>query len=277
MPHISYPYLESLLDKMWLENHPDHFYNKWLMKPDDSKEKLLLSRFDAYVRTTIPHLHAKAKIQDKIRNQFVETYNELEVGCSLEERGFAVDFEKILLGERSELTPDLFIENEKVIMEVKTLHRSAEVKQGMKSGRVFTFNEAKRIENELFMELAKYGDQKIEHPLIVVVCDDVIDPPLVSHIDFETVLYYRVDKMIVGREYRTMLNETEYKGLYFPDYGNQTNLLSGVASWRWKTREMLFYPNPYVRENSIIPQGRLLNFLKENTDDRFVASKRPSS
>lgn len=259
---MSYHNLESILGKTWLENHPDHIFNQWITKPDNSNEKLLLSRFDTYVGKVIPFLRAKRKIQDRIRNQLVDTYNELEVGCSLIDKGFNVDFEKILLGKRSKLTPDIFIENDNVIMEVKTLHRSAEAEKGMKSYRVFTFDEAKRIRDDLFEELEKYREQKIEHPLIVVVCPDIIKPPLGSQDDFETVLYFQENRMTVCGAFRSMGIKVKYKGLYFSEYGEQTAILSGVGWWSWKRKGMLFYPNPNVKKTSKIPQDSFLYYLR---------------
>ena len=41
-------------------------------------------------------LKSPKKIQNKIRYQFLDTFYELDVGCSLLEKGFEVNFEKIL-------------------------------------------------------------------------------------------------------------------------------------------------------------------------------------
>lgn len=259
---MTYHNLENVLDKRWLANN-DCIFNQWAMKSNDSKEKLLLSRFDAYIGKIVTSLHSTKELQKKIRNQFVETFNELEVGCSIIDKGFNVNFEKSLIGERSKLTPDLFIENDNVIVEVKTLHQSAEEEKGMKSHQVFFCDEAKRIRDDLFEELHKYGEQRIEYPLIVVVCPDSINPPIASQDDFEIVLYSPFSRMTVRGRLITMSTEVEYEGLYFTrEYGEQTAILSGVGLWEWKRKDMVFYPNPQVKEASQIRQGNFLDYLR---------------
>ena len=258
---MTYENLESILGKRWLASQPDHIFNQWAMKSNDSKEKSLLSRFDTYVGKVITSLQTKKKFQNKIRNQFVDTYSELEVGCSLIDKGFKVDFEKILKGKRNELTPDLFIKNDNVIIEVKTLHQSAEVEEGMRSSRVFKFDEAKRIRDDLFSELEKYGEQGIEHPLIVIVCPDIINPPIASQDDFETVLYCQESRMTICGAFRSKITKGRYKGLYFSNYGELPTLLSGVGWWRWKRKDMVFFPNPRVNATSKIHQGNFLDYL----------------
>ena len=262
---MTYHNLESILDKRWLANHPDHIFNQWAMKPNDSKEKSLLSRFDTYVGKTFMSLHAKKKFQNKIRNQkqFVDTYSELEVGCSLIDKGFKVNFQKTLKGKRSKLTPDLFIENDNVIVEVKTLHQSAEAEKGMKSFKVFILGEAKRIRDDLFNELRKYREQGIEHPLIVVVCPYIIKPPIASQDDFETVLYCQENRMTIFGGFLSMSPKVEYKGLYYSSiYGELPAILSGVGLWGWKRKDMVFYPNPNVNATSKIHQGNFLDYLQ---------------
>lgn len=260
MKPSTYPNLESILDIDWLTNNPDRLYNQWIRKSDNSKEKLLLSSYDKYLERVIPLLTTTKKIQDKIRNQFVETYNELDVGCSLVDRGFDVDFECTLIGN---ITPDIFIKKDNVIVEVKTLHQSDKVERGIKSHGVYEHNEANRIRNLLFIDLEKYAKQEIMEPLIIVICPDIIKPPYESPDDFKTVLDYQINKMFVLGPYHAMSNKVEYKGLYYNEEGEVISILSGVGHWYHEKKEMDYYPNPKVRKTSKIPQGELLDFLNK--------------
>jgi hypothetical protein len=261
---MTYHNLENIISKRWLANNAERaLFNQWARKPNDSKEKLLLSRYDTYIGKIIRSLRSTKKFQNKIRSQFVATYNELEVGCSIIDEGFKVNFEKSLKGKRSILTPDLFIENDNVIVEVKTLHQSAEEEKGMTSHEVFFCDPAKRIRDDLFEELHKYGEQRIKYPLIVVVCPDVINPPLASQDDFETVLYSPFTRMTVRKSLISRSTKLEYEGLYFTEeYGEQTAILSGVGLWRWKKKNMVFYPNPNVKKTSEIRRGNFRDYLR---------------
>jgi len=257
---MKYQNLDRILDKVWLRNNPDHPYNQWIKKSEDSKERLFLSRLDNYVEKVTLLLQTK-RTQSKFRNYqgFVDTYYELEVGCFLIDNGFQVDFERTLYVERgTRITPDIFVEKDNIIVEVKTLHRSNEVEKGFKSGKVFKFNEAQRIKDDIFSELQKYGDKEIKYPLIVIVCPDFIKPPLVSPDDFETVLSYRCDKWIFNGKLRRTL-DVEYQGLYYEDEGQNANILSGVGLWG--RRGILFYKNPNVNKDSKFPKSRFLDFL----------------
>ena len=265
--------LERILDKAWLRNNPNHTYNQWITKPEDSEEKLFLSRLDNYVGKTNPRLHTKT-MRSKLRNSqgFVDTYYELEVGCFLIDNGFDVNFEKALCDGKSKcITPDIFVEKDNVIVEVKTIHRSFEVEKGMKSGKVFKYDEAKRIKDDILSELQKYRGQGITYPLIVIECLDFIKRPLVAPDDFQTVLYYRGDSCIFlrnGTLRRT--SNVEYQGLYYDDEGRHAERLSGVGLWGRK--KILFYENPNVNKDSKIPASRLLDFLKRFRSDHYSIS-----
>jgi len=258
MKPSTYPNLERILNINWLANNPDHLYNQWILKSDSSKEKRLLSSYDKYLERVIPLLRTTKNIQGKIRNQFVDTYNELDVGCSLIERGFDVDFEFTLIGNT---TPDIFIKKDNVIVEVKTLHQSDKVERGIKSHGVYEHNEAERIKGVLNRELEKYAKIEIIEPLIIVVCPDIIKPPYESSDDFKTVLDYQINKMFVLGPYHAKSNKVEYKGLYYNNEGEIISILSGVGRWYHGKKEMDYYPNPNARKTSQIPQGNLLDFL----------------
>jgi hypothetical protein len=252
--------LERILDKEWLRNNPNHPYNQWIMKPEDSREKLFLSRLDNYVGKANPRLHTKT-IQSKLRNSqgFVDTYYELEIGCFLIDNGFDVNLKKTLCDEKSNrITPDIYVEKDNVIVEVKTIHRSFEVEKGLESRRVFTCNEAKRIKDDILSELEKYSGKKITYPLIVIICPDFIKPPLVSPDDFETILLYRCDRWIFNGTLRRT-NDVTYRGLYYDGEGRYAERLNGVGLWRQKG--IWYYENPNVNKVLKIP-SRFLDFLK---------------
>lgn len=233
------------------------------MKAKDSKEKSFLQRFDDCLETAIPLLHTTKRIRSKLRNppQFVDTYYELEVGCSLIDYGFEVDFEHTFPSELgNDKTPDIFVKKENVIVEVKTLHQSNEVEMGIKSGKVFKFNEAKRIKDDILEELQKYGRKEIKCPLIVVICECLIEPPIPSLDDLETVLFHRTDRgILIGSKFH-LTTDAEYEGLYYVDKGRQADILSGVGLWRKKL--VCFYENPNVNRYGKIPRGKFSDFLK---------------
>lgn len=155
-------------------------------------------------------------------------------------------------------TPDIFVKKDNIIAEVKTIHRSNEVEKGRKSGEIFKFNEAKRIQDDIYEELEKYGNRGIKYPLVVVVCPDFIKPPIVTPDDFETVLFYRCDRLIFNGKLRRT-PDVQYLGLYFLDEGRHASILSGVGFW--ERRGILFYENPnaYMK----IRKSRFLDFFKK--------------
>lgn len=266
---MTYQYLERILEKTWLRNNPDHPYNKWNMKPPDSVEKLFLSRFDNHLKKVASLLPTK-KIQDKLRNyqnsQFVDTYYELEIGCFLIDNGFEVSFEPTLCDKTGNpRTPDIFIEKEETIVEVKTLHESDKVKKGKESGKVFEFNTSIRIKDIISNELYKWR-KGIKYPLIIVICPDEIEEPLVTSDDFEAELYRQSNRVVFshGKVYWT--SDVEYSGRYFLDEGRNALGLSGVGLWRrrGRRREIVFYENRNVNKDSKIPHGRFLDFLKRD-------------
>lgn len=223
---------------------------------------LFLSRLDNYLEKLTSLLHPR-RIQSKLRNpqEFVDTYYELEVGCYLIDNGFDVEFERPLYDEKgNRITPDIFVKEENTIVEVKTLHMSNEEEKGIKSHKVFEFNEAKRIKDDIDTELQKYRGKEFSYPLIIVVCKNFIKPPLVSPDDFETVLLYRSDRWIFNGELRRT-NDVKYQGLYYVDEGRHARGLSGVGLWSGK-RILAFYENPKANENSKI-SNKFLDFLKK--------------
>lgn len=257
---MTYPNIEKILNKSWLSKNSNHPYNYWIVKAEDTKEKLFLSRLDNYLKKITPLLHL-GKIQSKLRNPqgFVDTYYELEVGCYLVDNGFDVEFERRLCDDKgNRITPDIFVKGENVIVEVKTLHRSNEVEKGLKSGKVFEFNEAKRIKDDIDSELRKYCGKRIVYPLIVVVCRNFIKPPIVTSDDFETILFYRSDRWIFNGVLRRT-HDVEYLGLYYMDEGRHAGILGGVGLWG--RRGILFYENPNANKDSKIP-STFLGFLK---------------
>jgi hypothetical protein len=137
----------------------------------------------------------------------------------------------------------------------KLLHLSA------RAGRVFNYNEARRVKEEIFRALGQYETKGIKYPLVVIICLDIVERPLVTTDDIETVLLCRGDGLILdGTLHKT--NDVKYQGLYFEqDFEKKRYLctLSGVALWRQK-----FYENPNVDKTLKIPQGRLLDFLKKS-------------
>ena len=126
---------------------------------------------------------------------------------------------------------------------------------------VFEFDESKRIQDDIFDELEKYRAQEIKHPLIAVICPDIINPPLESEDDFLTILYHQENSMTVIGAYRCMNPTVNYKGLYF-DYGEQISLLCGVGWWCSKSKNIDFFQNPNVTETVKMPQGHFFNYLK---------------
>lgn len=261
---MKYQNLERILDKAWLKNNPNHPYNQWIMKSEDSKEKSFLHRLDDYLETAISLLNTK-RIQSKLRNsqEFVDTYYELEVGCSLIGHGFEANFEYTLPVEiGNDKTPDIFVMKENIIVEIKKLSRSYEVEMGIKSGEVFKFNPAKRVKDRILDELRKYWGKGIKYPLIVMLCKDLINPPILTPDDLETVLFYRSDRGIFAGGEFYLAPDVEYEGLYYADNGRQADILSGVGLWRNKL--IRFYENPNANKDSRIPQGRFLAFLKKS-------------
>lgn len=262
MQCLTYPNIARILDKSWLNKNPNHPYNQWVITAENTKEKLFLSRLDNYLGKITP-LSGPRRIQSKLRNpqEFVDTYYELEVGSYLLDNGFDVEFERFLRDEKgNRITPDIFVKKENVIVEVKTLHRSNEVEKGLKSGKVFKFNEAKRIKDDIISELKKYSGKEIVYPLIVVVCKDFIKPPISSHIDFETILFYRSDRWVFNGVLRRT-NDVEYRGLFYEDGGRHASILGGVGYW--EQQGIMFYENPNTNKNSKIP-GTFLDFLKRH-------------
>ena len=109
-------------------------------------------------------------IQHKLRDKLVDTYYELEVGCNLLNHGFELDFERTLLLNTSNYrTPDIFVKNENVIIEVKTLQQSHKVKNGIKSGKVFFFEPSEKIKDKILDELEKYSGSEIKYPLVIIL------------------------------------------------------------------------------------------------------------
>jgi hypothetical protein len=257
---LTYSNIEKILSKLWLSKNPSHPYNQWIMKAEDSEERLFLSRLDNYLEKLTSLLHSE-RIRSKLRNpqEFVDTYYELEVGCHLIDNGFDVEFERLLCDEKgNRITPDIFVKEENTIVEVKTLHMSNEEEKGIKSHKVFKFNEAKRIKDDIDTELPKYCGKGFLYPLIIVVCKDLIKPPIISTDDFETVLLYRSDRSIFNGELRRT-NDVKYQGLYYVDEGRHASILSGVGYWL--RDRMLFYENPKANKNSKI-SNKFLDFLK---------------
>ncbi|MCK5563047.1 hypothetical protein KAI30_02650 [Candidatus Bathyarchaeota archaeon] len=259
---MTYNNLEHYLGKLWLRNNPNHPYNLWRMKSEDSKEKLLLYKLDSHLGKVIPLLKTK-RIQHKLRNsaEFVDTYYELEVGCYLLNQGFEVDFEQTLpSGTGNYKTPDIFVKKENVILEVKTLHKRFDVEKGEKSGEVFKFNGAKKIGDKILEVLETYSGSGIKYPLVVMLCNDyLINPPILSPDDLETVLLYRSDGLFVFGNSRVPTSDVKNDGLYYADKGQQADVLSGVGLWRKKL--IRFYENPNVKKQYKITQGKFLDFL----------------
>ena len=56
-----------------------------------------------------------------------------------------------------------------LIIEVKTLCRGIDVQEGLRSGKVFTHDESKRIKDDILSELEKYVGKGIRYPLAVIV------------------------------------------------------------------------------------------------------------
>lgn len=145
---MAYNNLEILLGRQFLREHQNHEYNRWRFKSEDSKEKRLLNNLEAYLKRIRPSLKTK-RIQKGLQSNFIDTYYELEVGCYFLNHGFEIDFEKTLrLNNNDYRTPDLFVKNENVIIEVKTLHQSDKVKKGIKSGEVFFFNSSQKVKEK---------------------------------------------------------------------------------------------------------------------------------
>lgn len=266
MQSLAYQNLEKILDETWLKNNLDHTYNKWIMKPADSKERMFLSRFDKYIERVDPLLLSKTTIQNKLRNyqnsQFTDTYYELEVGCYLMDNGFLVDFEWKPDGENGKITPDLFVKKYNVIIEIKTIHLTYQEETGRKSGRVYELEPYKKIKDAILKEIEKYWEMEIKYPLIVIICPDFVGQPLLPNDDFETVLEHLVSRATLFPNGTLHFSpNVERQGLYFKDEGLQCRILSGVGKWTGKG--ILFYENPNVKENSKIPEGRFLDILKQ--------------
>lgn len=261
---LTYQNLERILDETWLKNNPNHTYNKWIMKPTDSTERLLLSRFDNYIEKAVPFLHPKT-IRCKLRNwqssQFIDTYYELEVGCFLIDNGFSIDFKRMLSSNKGRITPDIFLKEENAIVEVKTLHPSQEEEKGRKSGKVFEIKPFRKIKDDVQTEIAKYQNKGIKYPLIVIMCPDIIEHPLVPLDDFKTALYYQVDRAKFSKGTLHWIPDKEFWGLYYLNKGHDCGLLHGVVLWRGKV--VRFFENPNVNENLKIPKGRFLDLLEK--------------
>lgn len=261
---MKYDNLEKILGKNWLNKNPNHPYNQWIIKPEKSKEKIVLSNLESYLKK-IPLLKTKT-IQTKLRNptQFVDTYYELEVACYLIDNEFDVDLERNFLNKLGfDITPDIFLKTDNIIIEVKTLHRSDKVKEGLNSGKAFKHNEAIRIKDDIFSELEKYAGKGIKYPLIIIICPDFIEPPYVSIDDFENVLYARADKAVFIGEFCLTPN-FEYKGVYYD--GDQANILSGVGLW--DKGRIIFFENPNVKKELTLLQIKLLNLLQKRVLDQ---------
>jgi len=259
---MTYPNLERVLGKTLLMKNSSHPYYKWIMKSKDSKEKSFLQRLDNYLETVNPLLHTK-RIPSNLRNseQFISTYYELEVGCYLLNQGFEVDFEHNLPVEiGNHKTPDVFVIKENIIVEVKKLSQSDEVEMGIKSGKVFKFNSPNRVKDRISDELGKYSRRGIKYPLVVMLCKDVIDPPILTPDDLEAVLFCRSDRGIFAGGKFHLTYDVDYEGLYYVDNGRQADILSGVGLWRDKP--MCFFENPNVNRYGKIPRGKILDFLK---------------
>ena len=76
-----------------------HIFNEWILKPEKEVRKKhyyygLMVMWEKLEQA--PTLKSPKKIQNKMRYQFLDTFYELDVGCSLLEKGFEVNFEKIL-------------------------------------------------------------------------------------------------------------------------------------------------------------------------------------
>lgn len=252
--------LNRVIGKSWLKNNPNHLYNQWLMKSDDCKEKILLHNLDSNLKE-INGLRTK-RLQRKLRNEFVDTYYELEIGCHLLNQGFEIDFEKTLkLDNGNKREPDVFVKTENAIIEIKTLHQSFDLKKGKESGKVFKIKEADRIKDRILKELGKYSGSGIKYPLVVMLCNDyLIKPTILSPDDLETVLLYRSDRIIVSGSDCFPTSDVEYKGLYYANNGRQAELLSGVGLWR--KNPIRFYENPNVNRYGKIPRGKLLDLLR---------------
>lgn len=255
------PNLERILGKKWLKNNLNHPYNQWVMKSEGSKEQTFLQLLDDCLMKVIP-FHKPKNIRSKLRNEFVDTYYELEVGCYLLNQGFEVDFEHTFpSGMGNYKTPDIFVKKENVIVEVKTLHESYRVQTGIKSDKVFEFDESKRIKDRILDELDKYSGSGIKYPLVVMLCNDyLIKPTILSPDDLETVLLYRSDRIIVSGSDYFPTSDVEYEGLYYANNGRQAELLSGVGLWR--KNPIRFYENPNVNRYGKIPRGKFLDLLR---------------
>jgi hypothetical protein len=254
--------LERILDRDWLRNHPNHTYNLWTKEREGCRENQFLNKLEDYLQKLSPLLKTR-HLRSKLRSNFVDTYYELEVGCSLINYGIKVDFEhKLPIENGNTRTPDIFIPDENTIVEVKTLHQSNELEKGLKTGGFFQLHEANRVKDRILAELSKYFGIELKHPLVLIICNDIIRPTILSTDDLETVLLYRINRGIFAHREFHLANDSNYEGLYFADNGLQANILSGVGLWRG--RFLRFYENPNANKESRIPQGKLSDFLKRD-------------
>ncbi len=165
----------------------------------------------------VPLLSDQKVLVDKLRNfqrsQFIDTFYELEVGCSLMDAGFEVDFEGELTDDGNTITPNIVITNENVIVEIKTLHESLEAKKGRKSNMCFDYDEIRRVKNPLCKELDKYKRCKISQPLVVIFCPDMIAPPLVSTLDLDAYFLIIIAKSLFWVPFARQAQTLNQKGM----------------------------------------------------------------
>jgi hypothetical protein len=262
---LTYEYLERILGEKWLKNNPDHTYNQWIVMSTHSQESKFLNRLDGHIGKTTQLLLNPKTIQRKLRNwkdsEFIDTYYELEVGCFLTDNGFDVDFGRTFRGNRSKMTPDLFVNGDNVIIEVKTLHVSQEEEKGRESRKVFANEPSKKIRDDVYREIKKYRGQGISHPLIVLMCPDFIERPTFSSDDFEAALIHQVDRAAFSGGKLQLTPDKQFWGLYYLNEGHDCDFLCGVGLW--KAKVVSFYENPNVNESFRILPSRLLELFKK--------------
>jgi hypothetical protein len=257
---LDYQNIEEVLGQEWLSKNTQHPYSRLISSPPNRIQKLFLSNLDTYLVNLKPVLPRK-RLKEKFRNltEFYDTYYELKVGNLLKDNGFSFSFEHKLednLGK--EKTPDFFVKEERIIVDVKTLHERTDVMQKKDSG-VFKPTKYRLLNGIITSELEKWKND-IKYPLVIITCIDEIEDTAIYPDDYKTVLYGHTSHIKICPDGTIYQDTPDYSGLYYQDKGKTTDKLSGTVRL-WKSH-MQFFENPNVRKESKIPEGKFLNFLR---------------
>lgn len=86
MNDAKYPHIEETIGNQCLKEHDTHPFNVW-QSEDERRTTLFLSRMEDYLAFVTLQTN---RLRNKLRNPgtFIDTYNELGVGCFLLDKGF---------------------------------------------------------------------------------------------------------------------------------------------------------------------------------------------